>query len=333
MYVRESRVGTLAVQNHVHRRCGVGLDPCMSITLQPATPDSLGELVEAVAVWQHDGGPVQLHPGDLGWNWSLGAQELAEAVRVWARDGQILAVGMVDEATGLIRMALAPSVDEDDAFAAQLLADLSDPGQGVLPAGAGAVEARFGAAFRDLLRRSGWVADEPWTPLSRDLTEQVEDCGLRVEVIDAHNVQDRIVQDRIAVQQAMFPNLTFTLERWRTMAAGSPYRQARCLVGYDGRWRCGRHGDGVVGRGRATGFARTTGRPSGSPWPQIRPRHHWGGGRRIAGDGVVQRDRVYPEQQRRRRGDVRLGRLPEAPGRHRLPPHKLTVPPATVKAE
>jgi len=209
----------------------------MSITLQPATPDSLGELVEAVAVWQHDGGPVQLHPGDLEWNWSLGAQELAEAVRVWARDGQILAVGMVDEATGLIRMALAPSVDEDDAFAAQLLADLSDPGQGVLPAGAGAVEARFGAAFRDLLRRSGWVADEPWTPLSRDLTEQVEDCGLRVEVIDAHNVQDRIVQDRIAVQQAMIPNSTFTLERWRTMAAGSPYRQARCLVGYDGRWR------------------------------------------------------------------------------------------------
>lgn len=52
----------------------------MSITLQPATPDSLGELVEAVAVWQHDGGPVQLHPGDLGWNRSLDGQDLAEAV-------------------------------------------------------------------------------------------------------------------------------------------------------------------------------------------------------------------------------------------------------------
>lgn len=75
----------------------------MSITLQLATPDSLGEIVEAVAVWQHDGGPVQLHPGDLGWHWRLGAQELAEALRVWRRDGQILAVGLVD-GVGLIRM-------------------------------------------------------------------------------------------------------------------------------------------------------------------------------------------------------------------------------------
>lgn len=206
----------------------------MSITLQLATPDSLDEIVEAVAVWQHDGGPVQLHPGDLGWHWRLGAQELAEALRVWRRDGQILAVGMV-EGAGLIRMAIAPSVDEDDAFAVQLLPDLSDPGRGALPAGAGAVEARFGAAFRDLLRRSGWAADEPWTPLCRDLTTPVEDCGLRVEVVDAHNVEDRV-----AVQRAMFPNSTFTLERWHAMAAASPYRRARCLVGYD------RDGDAVA---------------------------------------------------------------------------------------
>jgi ribosomal protein S18 acetylase RimI-like enzyme len=212
----------------------------MSITMQLATPDSLGEIVEAVAVWQHASGPVQLHPGDLGWNWSLGAQKLAEAVRVWTRDGQILAVGMVDDTTGLIRMGIAPSVDEDAAFAAEMLADLSDPGQGVLPGGAWAVEARFGAAFRDLLRRSGWVADEPWTPLSHELIEEVDDCGLRVEVIEAHNIRDRIVQDRVAVQRAMFPNSTFTLERWRTIAAAPPYRRARCLVGYD------RDGDAVA---------------------------------------------------------------------------------------
>ncbi len=81
---------------------------------------------------------------------------------VWRRGGQILAAGMVDDDTRLVRMAIAPSVNEDDALAVQLLADLSDPGRGVLPAGAGAVEARFGAAFRDLLRRNGWVADEPW---------------------------------------------------------------------------------------------------------------------------------------------------------------------------
>jgi hypothetical protein len=55
----------------------------MTITLQLATPDVLDDVVEAVADWQREGRPVQLHPGDLGWNWSLGTQQLAAAVRVW----------------------------------------------------------------------------------------------------------------------------------------------------------------------------------------------------------------------------------------------------------
>ncbi|WP_204293443.1 GNAT family N-acetyltransferase [Actinoplanes campanulatus] len=198
----------------------------MSIAMRLVTLDSLDEAVEAVAGWQRTGGPVQLHPGDLGWNWSSGGPELAEAVRVWTRDGQILAVGMVDDGAGLIRMGIAPSAGDDAAFAARILADLSDPGQGVPPQ---AVEARFGPALRDLLHRSGWTADESWTPLSRDLTAPVADRGLRVEVVDAHRVQDRV-----AVQRAAFTNSRFTLERWRTMAAAPPYRRARCLVGYDG---------------------------------------------------------------------------------------------------
>ena len=205
----------------------------MSITLQPATPALLDEVIEAVALWQEEGAPVQLHPGDLGWAWRFGAQALADEVRVWRRDGQILAAGMVDGKEGLIRMAIAPSVDDDEAFAAQLLADLSDPGRGVLPAGRGSVEARFGAAFRDQLHRSGWVADEPWTPLRRDLTSPVGDSGLRIEVLDADHIDDRIMQDRVAVNRASFPNSTFTPERWRSMAASSAYRRARCLVGYD----------------------------------------------------------------------------------------------------
>lgn len=199
----------------------------MSVTLELATPDSLGEVTEAVATWQEKGGPVQLHPGDLGWHWRLGAEELAGAVRVWSRAGQILAVGVVDG--GVIRLALAPSVDQDAEFAAELLADLSDPARrGLPPADTGIVEARFGAALRSLLRESGWVADEPWTPLCRDLTDEVEDCGLRVEAVNEHNVQERV-----AVHLAAFANSTFTLERWRAMAAAPPYRRARCLVGYD----------------------------------------------------------------------------------------------------
>ena len=155
-------------------------------------------------------------------------------MRVWRRDGQIVAVGMLD-GSGLIRMAVAPSADRDDALAAQLLVDLSDPERGVLPAGAGTVEARFGSAFRDLLRRSGWAADEPWTPLCRDLAEPVGDCGIEVEIVDARNVQERV-----DVQRASFPNSTFTVERWHTMVAASPYRRGRCLIGRD------RHGRAVA---------------------------------------------------------------------------------------
>lgn len=56
----------------------------------------------------------------------------------------------------------------------------------------------------------------------------MEDCGLRVEVVDPGNAQGRV-----AVQRAAFPNSTFTLDRWHTMAAASPYRRARCLVTFD----------------------------------------------------------------------------------------------------
>ena len=189
----------------------------MPVTTRRGTVSTLDEVVRTVASWQDDSGSVQLHPGDLGWNWSLGTQQLADALRVWRRDGEILAVGMADDA-GLIRMAVAPSIDEDDPFALRLLAGLSD---------IGIVETRRGAALRELLRRSGWVDDEPWTPLRRGLTAPVEDVGLRVEVVDEHNVRDRV-----EVHRAMFPGSAFTLERWRTMAAASPYRHARCLVGY-----------------------------------------------------------------------------------------------------
>ncbi|MEV4262169.1 GNAT family N-acetyltransferase [Kribbella sp. NPDC049584] len=198
----------------------------MSITLETATVDSLDQVVEAVASWQQDGGSVQLHPGDLGWNSSFGADALARSLRVWRRDGLILAAGMVED--GLIRMALAPAVDRDESFAVELLADLSDPERGVLPAGSASVEARYGAAFRALLHENGWVADESWTPLRRDLSEKVEGCGLRIEVVDENNAPERV-----AVHRASFPNSTLTLERWRAVAASPPYRRARCLLGYD----------------------------------------------------------------------------------------------------
>ncbi|OFE16277.1 acetyltransferase [Humibacillus sp. DSM 29435] len=224
----------------------------MATTFQSGTAAMLEEVVDAVASWQQEGAPVQVHPGDLGWNWRFGAQALADVVRVWRRDGQILAAGMVDDESRLIRMAIAPTVNDDETFAGELLADLSDPGRGVLPATQGSVEARSGTAFRSLLRRSGWVADESWTPLRRDLTEAVEDCGLRIEAVDAHHVRDQIVRDRVAVQRASFPSSTFTVDRWSAMAGSAAYRRARCLVAYD-------HDDNAVAA--ATVWSAGPGRP------------------------------------------------------------------------
>ena len=140
----------------------------------------------ALASWQRDGIPVQLHPGDLGWQWRFGADVLADSLRVWSRDEEIVAIGFVDrdvlvDEAAVVRMALAPSVDQNDDVARVLVRDLEDSSTGVLPAGSATVEARFGQAFRSLLDAHGWLPDEPWTPLHRDLTHAVEGCALRVE--------------------------------------------------------------------------------------------------------------------------------------------------------
>jgi len=198
----------------------------MPITMQTSTTNRLEAVVTALASWQQDGLPVQLHPGDLGWQWRFGADVLADSLRVWSRDEEIVAIGFVEG--DVIRMALAPFVDQHDDVARALVRDLEDPAAGVLPAGRATVEARFGQAFRSLLGFRGWLPDEPWTPLHRDLTAAVEGCSLRIETVGPSHVAERV-----AVQRAAFASSTFTVERWHAMAAGIAYQQARCLVGYD----------------------------------------------------------------------------------------------------
>ena len=93
------------------------------------TPDQLGAVVEGLASWQQDGLPVQLHPGDLGWHWRFGAGKLAEALRVWTVDGTPVAIGFLDRSS-LIRMAIAPTADQDAELAQELVSDLEDPAPG-----------------------------------------------------------------------------------------------------------------------------------------------------------------------------------------------------------
>lgn len=187
----------------------------------------LGEAVAALREWQDDAAPMQLHPGDLGWFWRFGAEATAAAVRTWSRNGRILAVGLLDDPK-LLRLTTAPDAQHDEELGHQLVADVTDPARGVLPEGRVSVEAPTGVLVQDLLPADGWKADEPWTPLRRDLTEPVKDPGVRVEVIGPEQAHVRA-----AVQRASFDSSTFTDERWHAMAAGLPYADARCLVAYD----------------------------------------------------------------------------------------------------
>ncbi|WP_030797093.1 GNAT family N-acetyltransferase [Streptomyces sp. NRRL S-337] len=199
----------------------------MAILLGKPGVDGLSEAVGVLREWQYDRAPMQLHPGDVGWFWRSGGEATAAAVRTWSRGGQLLAVGLLD-GPRLLRLTIAPDVHRDEELARQLVEDVTEPERGVLPEGKVNVEAPMGALVQELLTENGWHADEPWTPLRRDLTEPVRDPGVRIEVVGpekAHVV--------VAVHRAAFDGSRFTDERWHAMAAGLPYADARSLIAYD----------------------------------------------------------------------------------------------------
>ncbi len=168
---------------------------------------------------------MQLHPGDLGWQWRFGAEATAAAIRTWSREDEILAVGQVDPE--LVRLAIEPGAIDDEPLAQEMARDVSRPERGVLSGGAASVEARWTGRFQELLRSDPWEPGRPWTPLSRRLRGTVEPGSVRVGVVGPGQVSVRT-----AVQRAAFDRSTFTDERWHTMAAGLPYADARCLVAY-----------------------------------------------------------------------------------------------------
>ena len=221
----------------------------MAIVLDTPDVDGLSEAVDVLREWQYDGAPFQLHPGDLGWFWRFGAEATAAAVRTWSRDGQLLSVGLQD-GPNLFRLTTAPAAQRDKELARQLAADIADPERGVLPAGKVSVEAPTGALVQEVLAEAGWNADEPRTPLCRDLTEPVLDPAVRIEVVGPDHAHARV-----AAQRASFDKSTFTHERWHAMAAGLPYADAQCLVAYDDQgnavaavtvWSAGKGKPGLV---------------------------------------------------------------------------------------
>ncbi len=199
------------------------------MAIELSTPDvgQLGDVVSALRDWQHDGSPMQLHPGDLGWNWQFGVDATAAALRIWSRAGQILAIGFRD-GPEVLRMTVAPQVWREKELADQVVADVSEPQRGVLPAGKVSVETPDGTRVQDLLSDVGWSAGEPWTPLRHDLTAPARTADMRIEVVGPARVPEFA-----AVHRSAWGSTRFTDERWHAMAAGLPYADARCLLAYD----------------------------------------------------------------------------------------------------
>jgi ribosomal protein S18 acetylase RimI-like enzyme len=205
----------------------------MTISLDKPGVDGLGEVVDVLREWQSEGAPLQLHPGDVGWFWRFGAEATAAAVRSWRRDGQIVALGLLD-GPELLRLAFAPGAQRDVALAEQLVADVTMPERGVLPPGKVNVESPVGALVHDVLGEEGWSADEPWAPLRRDLAGQVEDPGIRVEVIGPE--QAHVWSAVHGPAFGLSPELDERVQRrWHGMASGVPYTDARTLVAHDDR--------------------------------------------------------------------------------------------------
>ncbi|MEQ4722932.1 GNAT family N-acetyltransferase [Nonomuraea sp. B19D2] len=196
----------------------------MAIMMGRPGVDGLGDVVRVLAEWQYDAGPLQLHPGDMGWFWRFGAERTAEATRTWSRAGEVLAVGLLD-GPELLRLAFAPQAFREEELAQQMVKDVTAPERGVLPEGKVYVEAPVGALVQGLLFKDGWESGESWTPLRRDLGAPVPDPGVHVEVIGPEQAHECA-----AILRASFDGSTFTDEHWHAMAAGAPYVDARCLV-------------------------------------------------------------------------------------------------------
>lgn len=200
----------------------------MAIELHTPDVGELEDVVCALREWQRDEAPIQLHPGDLGWYWQFGSELSAAAVRTWSRGGEVLAIGFLD-GPDVLRMTVAPGVWREEDLAREVTADLSEPERGVLPMAKVSVEVPDGTRVQELLTGGAWRAGESWSPLRLSLTGPVQQTTLRTEVVESAEQ----VAECTAVHRSAWGSVRFTDQKWHTMAAGSPFTEARCLLARD----------------------------------------------------------------------------------------------------
>ena len=211
----------------------------MNLSFETPTCDQLVELAEELAQWQQIPWAGQLHPGDLGWHSSVGAERLAGDLRVWKNGTRPVALGMLD-GPGLIRFAIAPDCTADESLAHAMAGDLEHPASSFPDDPVNVVEARGATALQAELRRRGWAEDEEWTPLVLELAgeprwERLEQSGLCIEIVDAEGAAEWT-----GVHWSSFKGTPYTDEaregfvrRWSILMTGPFAGRAQSLIGYD----------------------------------------------------------------------------------------------------
>ncbi|WP_404433888.1 GNAT family N-acetyltransferase [Microbacterium lacus] len=196
------------------------------------TPDrrELEHIGRVLGGWQDDDGPLHLHPGDLGWYSLRGSTATAAATRVWSDGDTIVAIALLD-GPNLLRFAIDPARCHDASLASRISADVGDATAGVLEPGSATIEARGAAALAEELARHGWLPDEPWTPLRRNLAAPVEVSDLRIETVEPERTAEWV-----SVHWSAFRGTPTTDERLRSFvdewcaAADTPFLDAARIL-------------------------------------------------------------------------------------------------------
>lgn len=230
----------------------------MAIELSIPGVGALDSVVRALRDWQDEALPTQLHPGDLGWFWRQGSEAVAASLRTWTHGGQLLAIGFLD-GPEVLRVTLAPHAWREGELAERVVADVSEPKRGVLPAGEVSLETPDGTRVRQVLCDAGWGPGTSFTPLRRNLADPIEDVGLWIEVIKPGKEAEFT-----SVHRAAWKSERFTDESWSRMATGVPFSDARCLLGFDS--------DGVAVAG-ATVWSAGPGKPGLLEPVGVHPEH------------------------------------------------------------
>lgn len=173
--------------------------------------------------WQHDRGPLHLHPGDLGWYSLRGPAAAAAATRVWSQDEAILAIALLD-GPELLRFAINPEWHRDRTLASRIVADVNNSAIGIFSEGEVTIEARGARALNEQLAQKGWTPDEPWTPLHRDLAVPPEFSGFRIETVEPRHTAEWAAVHWSAFRGTPIPNerIQRIVDGW-CLATESPF--------------------------------------------------------------------------------------------------------------